>query len=433
MRNDPQRIPPTSSERSVIGAIMRQPSLLADVLEFLGPEDFACPYAGATLALMRARAGEGFGIDEISLPEAIVRAARPDRYPTASELLGWADGVVSTAALPAWVREVRECSTLRAIRAGVEEIDTRGKRGETSAELLRRMTTLVQELALKADHGKGPEQLGVTADAVLDDLANPQPEAAPIPTGLLDLDDALNGGLHKGDLVIIGGRPGMGKTALGVQMADHATIFGASVLMFSAEMSKKKIAMRQLAAHSDISFSRLLKADKLTQAQVESLRASAANMHRIPWATDDRSAPSLETIVAVAKRHMLTAGGLDILLIDYFQILTHGGRGDLQDKERMIYGLRDFARDNDVCVVLLTQLNRDGAKRSNKRPVMEDIKGCGGIEEAACTILFPYRPGADDDSADPSSAEIIIAKQREGADGTVLVSWDGPAIRYRER
>lgn len=428
-------MPPTSigsiSERSVIGAIIKKPDLLADVLDALTPEDFGCPYAARTLRLMRARVAEGRGIDEISLPEAIATMADP-LYPSVTELLGWVDGTPSTAALPGWIREVKDQATRRRMDLLGGWLLERGKRGEPIPATLATLAQMVGKLSTLAEGG-GPEMLGPLASQAIAALRSPPETSRPISTGIPQLDTILGGGVRRSELTLIGGRPGMGKTALAVQIGDHATVQGLSTLMFSAEMTAREVTLRQLSSWTHISYQLLRRPDRLQEQHWPILEQHAEAMHRVRFAVDGRTSPTLAQIVATCKRHKL-AHGLDLVVIDYFQILGFEGSrrdgNDIAAKEAMVTGLRDLSKDLDIAVILLSQLNRELAKRQNKRATKSDLKGCGGLEEAANVILFPYRPSEDEENADPSEAEVGLGKQRAGVCGTVRCSWDGPRMRF---
>lgn len=421
----------TTAERAILGSIMRKPSLLADVLERLSPEQFACPYAGALLELMRSRASEGRGVDAISICEAVAMLGTT-KLPAASEVMRYPDDVPSTAALPAWIGEVTNAATLRDVLALSAWLSDECETGKTGVDILDRAGSALQRIATKADHGDGPVMLGDAAASELPELLSPSAQAAPMSTGLDELDSMLGGGLRRQELTVIGGRPGMGKTALAVCMADHATIHSRSVLMFSAEMSTGQVTQRLLSSWTSIPFGRIRQPSMLTPPERDLLKTHAADMRAASFAIDDRAAPSLVQIEATSRRHKLRHG-LDLVVVDYFQILgieERNGRR-LEGLNAMANGLMQMAKRLDCSVVLLSQLNRNLTNRQDKLPILADLKECGALEEAAHVVLFPYRPAVDDEAAPVDLATIRIAKQRSGPTGDISAVWDGPRLCFK--
>lgn len=423
----------TATERAIIGALMKCPDRLAESLEACPPERFSDPYLQPLYELLANRWKAGQPIDSISLTEAVALLGST-KLPPAAEVMGLPDEVPSVEALPAWWRAVTDAHNRREVLRLAEWLTEQASGGAMPAELLTRAQQGIGRLANRVDDGKGPQMLGDLADQALDRYTSPAAADTPIPTGLESLDRALNGGWRRGELVVIGGRPAMGKTALALTSALHSTIDDQhSVLIFSAEMQASAIADRIVASWAGISFSRIRRPGSLSLPELQRIDSERHRMRSVRLGVDDRKRPTMATIEAVAKRHQARFG-LDLVVIDYFQILGLGKcktQGDkLEARQDLANGLMALAGELNCAVLLLSQLNRDVTRREDKRPGMQDLKATGALEEAAHVILMPYRPHEDDEHADPTEGLIVIPKQRSGPSGQISVCWDSEQVAY---
>jgi replicative DNA helicase len=287
---------------------------------------------------------------------------------------------------------------------------------------------------------------------------------AGVPSGLTDLDRML-GGLHKSDLIILAARPSMGKTALATNIAYHAakncrrspgpngtmkTDEGAVVGFFSLEMSSDQLAARVLADVSGIASDKMRKGD-LTPRDYEAIREAATSMEGLPLYIDDMGGISISQIAARARRLQRTSG-LDLLIIDYLQLITPSGSrrndGRVQEVTEITKSLKALAKELAIPVIALSQLSRAVEQREDKRPQLADLRESGSIEQDADVVMFIYREAyylerLEPDESDPrhaewkeavarkfNVAEIIIAKQRHGPIGRVEVGFNPARVRF---
>jgi replicative DNA helicase len=424
-----------NQEKAVLGCCMIDQGLVPQVLSALDPQDFRVPWHGALLRLIEQRTSAGLACDVVALPEAVARLN--ERCGTISEVMSLPDIVPSTAALAAYVVDVKSASTLRQLQHLGDLLREEAESGKGVDEVMERATAELSRIASRAESAAGPMMISDVAAQCMARYTQQRTgdeSVLPIPTGIGRLDDQIGGGIRRSELTVIAARPAMGKTSLGMQILDSAVSEGLSALTFSAEMTGVKLVDRLLAYWAGIPAARLRQPHLLTIGELQSLDRQAQEMDQCLLAVDDRTRPTLAQIKAASQRHQIRHG-LDVILLDYFTILGIPQAGDRrQALDTMVVGLMELAKDLGIAVVLLAQLNREVSKRASEaaRPKMSDIKDCGAVEESAHLILMPYRPHEDGKSDDPSEAEIIIAKQRAGPSGEVPVYWDGTFMRFEE-
>lgn len=267
---------------------------------------------------------------------------------------------------------------------------------------------------------------------VLDDRVHGQGPNPGIPTGLKDLDDMLNGGIRRGALVTLGARPGMGKSALGETVALNATLAEKSVLFLSMEMPEAEVTERAVANVGDIAATSLAKADRdLGQADGWSRVTHA--IQRLETATffiDDEPALSLLQVVSKA-RAVKRKSGLDLMVVDYLQLMTGTEEKRYQQIEAITKGLKILAKTLNIGVLALSQLNRDVEKRTTKRPQLSDFRDGGSIEQDSDILLGLYREEQDNpDTQNRGYAELHILKNRQGKTGKVPLTYLGETMRF---
>ena len=247
-----------------------------------------------------------------------------------------------------------------------------------------------------------------------------------VPTGFDRLDE-LTAGLQKSDLIIIAGRPSMGKTAFALNLARHAAMEeGLSVAVFSLEMAKEQLAMRMLAADARVD-SQHLRRGLLGETDWPKLTTAAGRLSEALLFIDDTPAITVLEMKAKARR-LKAESGLDLVVIDYLQLMRAGGRKDSREQEisEISRSLKALAKELSVPVIALSQLNRKVEDRTNRRPQMADLRESGAIEQDADVIAFIYRDevyNTAEDNPEKGIAEIIIGKQRNGPTGTVKLAF----------
>jgi len=255
-----------------------------------------------------------------------------------------------------------------------------------------------------------------------------------VPTGYRDLDERTSG-LQGGDLIIVAGRPSMGKTAFALNVAEHVAVDNKlPVAVFSMEMSGTQLAMRMLGSIGHLDQHKL-RTGRLTDEDWNRLTNAVGKLHEAPIHIDESAAINALELRARARRLHRQYGKLGLIVIDYLQLMSASGDSEEENRATQISAmsrsLKALAKELDVPVVALSQLNRGLEQRPNKRPVMSDLRESGAIEQDADLILFIYRDEVYNDSTpDKGIAEIIIGKQRNGPIGTVKLTFLGEYTRF---
>jgi replicative DNA helicase len=278
-----------------------------------------------------------------------------------------------------------------------------------------------------------------------------------VPTGLRDLDDRL-GGLHNSDLLIIAGRPGMGKTALATNIAFHAAQTlqesgrKSSVAFFSLEMSSEQLSTRILAEQSRIK-SNDIRRGKITDEQFDKFIETSKNIAELPLYIDETPAISIAAMSNRARR-IKRLFGLDLIVVDYIQLMTgslNNRDGRVQEISQITQGLKAIAKELKIPVIALSQLSRQVEQRDNHKPVLSDLRESGSIEQDADVVMFVYREAYYLENKEPQAAtvehaewqakmseishlaQIIIAKQRHGPTGNIEVEFEAMFTKFKDK
>ncbi len=243
-----------------------------------------------------------------------------------------------------------------------------------------------------------------------------------ITTGLSNLDEMING-LNKNHLNIVAARPSVGKTSLGICIADAAAKAGKKVLFFSLEMSASEIMMRSICSHMDLNYRDCLNGD-LSPEELKKIAVGIDHVSKYPIFIDDSSSITIHQIKSKAKRYKRDFG-IDMVIVDYLQIITTNQKHETRDREIASYSsaLKQIARELGVPVVCLSQLSRDGAK-NDRKPRLTDLRDSGAIEQDADVVIMIHRDNAVDNQMDrPYPLSLIVAKQRNGPVGEIEVEF----------
>lgn len=279
---------------------------------------------------------------------------------------------------------------------------------------------------LSEGRSEGPKFIGEFLSPVIERIDQEYHGEAPlaIATGLRDLDFKLGGGINGGELIILAGRPSMGKTALAMAIGEHVADKEGTVCVFSLEMPGAQLTQRALARQGDMALHVLRNGSRMGDAEWPKLTHATQILSDLPLMIDETPALSLADIAsrsrAVKRKH-----GLKLIIVDYLQLMT-GGPDERHDLRIGSYsaGLKELAKRFDVPVIALSQLNRNLEDRPNKRPIMRDLRDSGALEQDADTILFLYRDEVyHENSPDKGIAEIGIAKQRNGPIGIAYTAF----------
>lgn len=413
-------------ERDVVAACYLYPSE-AIPLVTAEPKHFTHPRMREILAVMLTAWRNGHPLDASDLARHLADARGTTLAESMREVMALSDGAVGS---PLTVQ--RHCETIRgrahmrdALRLAhlaMRALETADHDG--ASERLTECIAAVSGVESSADE---PIRLGDAASAALERAEAARIAGTPpgIPTGLRDLDRAV-GGLRAPRMYIIAGRPGHGKTALGIQIGAMAASLGHGVAMFSMEMGAVELAQRRLSAVAGVNSQRLDRGEH-SAADMPALVAAVEAMQALPFWVDDRAALTIPQIEQRC-RYLQARHGLAVVLVDYLQLARAVGRHDSGEGSvaEISKGLKGIAKSLNVAVIALAQLNRECDKRADHRPIRSDLRGSGQIEQDADFIGFLYRPSVYKDSeADQRIAELIVDKNRQGTPGAIPLDWDG--------
>lgn len=420
------------AEAAVIGAMLKTTDAALAVSEVLASGDFADRRHAVVYAAIVARASIGRPHDFISVADGL-RAKGTLEDAGGLVYLGQlaADGLCSAASATAYAAIVRDKAMLRIVAQTCEDTarKAREERSGGSAVLDEAESTLfdLRQRGIRA-------QQRARSYAQLVPLVEEQIEAArrgddtALSTGLTDLDRRI-GGLHAGDLIIVAGRPGMGKSALAANIAEHVASCGRTALLFSMEMGAQQVAMRSMSAATKIPVS-VLRDGRLDEDQYRAMVRERAAVSALPMVVDDTPALSPSELLARARREHAKRP-LGVVVVDYLQLMQAKAENRTNEVGIISRSLKALAKDLRVPVIALSQLSRGVEGRTNKRPMLSDLRESGSIEQDADIVLLLYRDDYyDEHSVDAGIAEIIIAKQRNGETGSVDATFDGAHCRF---
>lgn len=433
------KIPPHSieAEQSVLGGVLIDNNAWDKVIEILREPDF---YRHDHRVIFRAitelMAG-GQPVDVLTLSEALKANGLLEQAGGELYLFELAKNTPSVANIAAYADIVRERSVLRQLIEVANQIAERSYnvQGRTSIELLEEAERQVFAIAEQNARGGGPvalKQLLTEAVDKIDTLFQTKEPITGLSTGYYELDE-MTSGLQPADLIIVAGRPSMGKTTFSMNIAEHAAIkSGKPVLVFSMEMPGSSLAMRMMSSLGRIDQHRL-RVGKLEDEDWPRIVSAVSVLSEAKMFIDDTPALSPAELGARARRVVKEHGQLGLIVIDYLQLMQVPGLKENRTAEisEISRALKMIAKDLRVPVIALSQLNRSLEQRSDKRPVMSDLRESGAIEQDADLIMFIYRDEVyNPDSPDKGTAEVIIAKQRNGPIGKVRLTFLGKYTRF---
>ncbi|HLW74965.1 MAG TPA: replicative DNA helicase [Gammaproteobacteria bacterium] len=433
------RTPPHSveAEQAVLGGLMLDNSAWERVADRLVDEDFYRQDHKLIFRAMTELSNQDHPFDAVTLAEWLQGQSRLEQAGGLAYLATLARDTPTAANVRAYADIVRERSVLRQlIRVGGELADAAYRpEGRSTAELVDLAEKSVFEIAERGDRmGRNYVPINeLMAKAVdrLDTLVHADSHVTGVATGLNRFDD-MTAGLQPGDLVIVAGRPSMGKTSFAMNIAENAAI-GANVptAIFSMEMSGEQLAMRLISSLGRIDQQKV-RTGKLDDADWKRVSSAISLMSKAPMYIDDTGGLAPTELRARARR-LKRDHNLGLMVVDYLQLMQVPGTRENRATEisEICRSLKSLARELKVPVIALSQLNRSVEQRDDKRPIMSDLRESGSIEQDADVIVFIYRDEVyNKDTEDKGVAEIIIGKQRNGPTGTVRATFLGPFTRF---
>lgn len=408
-------------ERAVLGSVLCQPDL-ADRVS-LEAEEFGLPgHREIWAAILRLRKA-GKPSDVVSVCDELERAGKFQAIDFSQLIAGRYDSdniewYADIVARDSYTRKIRY--TLAELMGGSLEGD------ELIGRALRELSALIRRNTKEA---RSMRLLTEDVYRYLGKLVEGDGHEPGLPTGLLDL-DSLIGQIQYGVVTVVGGRTSTGKSSLARTIADNVSADGRGVHVFSLEDSARAYTIRVLADQARIELQRLKSPKDLTKPHLDALMAASERVRRDHWIVDDSAGLSVAQIalrVRRAKQKLKTK----LVVVDYVQLLAEKGR-DLREKlVEAMTGLVTLAREEDVALIAVSQVNRDNEKE-NRRPRLGDLKESGSIEETADAVLLVHRRDADANKKDDKGeAGVVVAKNKNGPTGWVALHWDGPCATWR--
>jgi replicative DNA helicase len=435
-----RKLPPHSieAEESVIGGILLDNNALDRAIELIHPEDF---YREAHRKIMRAvldLSERHEPVDLVTLADMLRSKQELQDVGGAAYLAELAERVPTAANVAHYARIVKDKAILRALIQTAGEISMRGY--EAPGDVEGFLDEAEHRIFALAERKTRPsffrlKDVVVESMKAVEQLYERQQLVTGVPTGFTDL-DKKTAGLQPSDLIIVAGRPSMGKTAFALNIAQHAALeAGTGVAVFSLEMSKEQLVFRMLCSEARVDQSKV-RAGYAANKDYPKLALAADRLSEAPIYIDDT--PALGILELRAKSRRLKRdrdANLGLVIVDYLQLMK-GIESDSREQEisSISRSLKALAKEIGVPVIALSQLNRQVESRTEKKPVMADLRESGAIEQDADVIMFLYREWVyNPKTADERSAEVIIGKQRNGPTGTVPLTFFSEYTRFENR
>jgi len=436
------RLPPHSieAEQSVLGGLLLDNNAFDRVADLVREEDFY-RYDHRLIWQQISRLIErNQPADVVTVFEALQSVGKSDDAGGLQYLNALAQETPSAANIRRYAEIVRDRAILRHLISTSDEIATTAlnPQGKETRQILDEAESKIFQISEEGARGNTgfqplQELLGKVVERVdqLYSQANPS-DVTGVPTGFTDL-DRMTSGLQAGDLVIVAGRPSMGKTSMALNIGEHVAIDqGLPVAVFSMEMGATQLAMRMVCSVGRLDQQRL-RTGRLVDDDWPRLTSAIQKMQEAQLFIDETPALNSLELRARARRLSRQCGQLGMIIVDYLQLMgaTSSGENRATEISEISRGLKALAKELSCPVMALSQLNRSLEQRPNKRPVMSDLRESGAIEQDADVILFIYRDEVyNPDSADKGTAEVIIGKQRNGPIGTVRLTFVGQYTKF---
>lgn len=443
---DPQleslKVPPHSveAEQSVLGGLLLDNAAWDRIADFLSQGDFyrydhriIFEHIGRLIASTRPA-------DVVTVYEALTTSGKAEEVGRLAYLNALAQNTPSAANIRRYAEIVRDRAVLRRLVSVADEIsaDAFNPQGKEVRQLLDEAESKVFSIAEEGARGnQGFLEIGPLLTQVVERIdtlyhtANPS-DVTGTPTGFVDL-DRMTSGMHGGELIIVAGRPSMGKTAFSMNIGEYVAVeYGLPVAVFSMEMPGTQLTMRMLGSIGRLDQHRM-RTGRLTDEDWPKLTHAVQKMSEAQLFIDETGGLNPMELRSRARRLARQCGKLGLIIVDYLQLMSGSSAGENRATEisEISRSLKSLAKELDVPVIALSQLNRGLEQRPNKRPVMSDLRESGAIEQDADVILFIYRDEVyNPDSPDKGTAEIIIGKQRNGPIGPVRLTFLGQYTKF---
>ncbi len=433
------RVPPQNieAEQSVLGAVLLDAEAVTHCTEILRPEDFYREPHRRIFEAVLGLAQRSEAVDVITVGEELGRTGQLDAAGGLSYLSDLTASVPATANAPHYARIVVEKALLRDLLRAAQDIADSVYAGEEEADaLVDQAENRIFQIAESRRTGRSyvhVKDVLMQAFANLERTYEHKGEVLGVITGLTEL-DRMTTGFHPSELIILAARPSQGKTTLALNMAMAAAHHGSAVGFFSLEMSADQLAMRLLCCESQVDSERV-RSGFLTDQDWPKISRALARLSEVNIYIDDTPNIAIMDLRARARR-MKAECGIDLLIVDYLQLMHTRGRAESRQQEiaEISRSLKALARELEVPLLALSQLSRAVESRESRRPQLSDLRESGAIEQDADVVLFIYQdPKLAEDPSRRFEMEVVIAKQRNGPTGPVPVIFRRDLGRFGDR
>lgn len=422
------------AEIAVLGGLLQDNSVLPQVTQSLFPDDFYLEAHQKIYQAMIELSDSAQPIDLLTIGNKLEEKGDLTTIGGQTYLAHLIDEIPTTAHIEYYVQIVKEKALIRRVVQASRDIAIKGmgEYGEAEQyldEVEASIFRVTQQRIFKPYvHIK--ELVHETFEEI-EQAGKRGEKITGVPSGFLDLDDKT-AGFQKGDLIVVAGRPSMGKTAFALNIATNSSLkHERTVLIFSLEMSRHQLVRRMLCSEGRIDSSRL-RTGRLSKEEWAQLIETASVLSESPLYVDDTPALPVMQLRTKARR-LKSEFNLDMIIIDYLQLMKGSPKPESREKEisEISSSLKALAKELDIPIIALSQLNRELERRGDKRPMLADLRESGAIEQDADLILFIYRDEVyNENTSDPNIAEIIIGKQRNGPTGTVMLHFSKENTRF---
>lgn len=432
------RVPPNAleAEKAVLGGILLDNHALNIVHEILNAPDFYSEANGVIFEAMRDLFGRGQPVDTVTLRSEVLQKGKLQQVGGDEYLLGLTNTIPTVANIEAHAKIVKEKATIRRLILACHEIAAKGY--SDYGDIQEYLDVAEKSVFdVSKERARSPyehlKQIVLRTFKEIHDSAGRKESITGLPTGF-DRLDKMTAGMHPGDLIIIAGRPAMGKTAFALNAGINSVLArGKGLAVFSLEMPKEQLTKRMLCSEARVDGTRM-RTGQLVKDDWPKLAQTAGVLSELPVYIDDTPAISVMELRAKSRR-LKSECDLGLVIVDYLQLMRASGKTDSREQEisEISRNLKALAKELSIPVIALSQLNRGVESRGNKdkRPQLSDLRESGAIEQDADTIWFIYRDEVyNKETLDRGIAEIIIGKQRAGPTGTVRCRFFGEYTRF---
>ena len=422
------------AELSVIGSILSDSQSVAASAELLKADDFYYAQNREIYKVCMELFNENTPIDIVTVSDKLNQSDKLDGIGGIGYLTAAVTSVPTTGNVEYYAKIIKEKSVLRRL---IKASTVISEMAFTESDDIERIIDRSEQALFDVSSEKESNDIAHIQDILMtayqDMVENSlnQGKMTGVPTGFTELNNRT-GGLHGGELIIIAGRPGMGKSSFAVNIAENAAINeNISVAIFNLEMSKTMIVNRILCSQALVDSQKLRLGDFDTE-DWQQIGGVVDKLAMAPLYIDDTASITVSEIRAKCRRLKQTKN-LGLVIIDYLQLMQGGGRSDNRQQEisEISRSLKVLAKELDIPVIALSQLSRTSETRSDKRPMLSDLRESGAIEQDADIVMFIYRDEYyNKDSADKNMAECILAKHRSGSTGMFKLGWQGKYTKF---